>query len=174
MRQRAIFGALLLVALGVILGATGIALGSDLETQGAAKKSRISIRSLVNAHQSSDGTYKGRFVLILDGANEDSGTNFIRPGNGPLKTVGGQDQEPIFAARSYLTGKKGTLGILFRGVSITVNNIDPAKEASGIEYGTWHITAGTGIYKGWKGGGRWATSFSPSANHVEWDGYVTH
>lgn len=78
------------------------------------------------------------------------------------------------AARSALTGKRGTLVLVFRGVSITVNNVDPTKEASGIEYGTWQITAGSGFYKGWKGGGRWATSYSPSANNIEWDGYVTH
>jgi hypothetical protein len=169
---RVTISALAATAVGVLVLA-GIALGSGKAKQGATLKAPISIKSLVDAHQSSDGTYRGRFVLVLNHANEDSGTNFIRPGNGPLKTVDGQVQEPIFAARSFLTGKRGTLALLFRGVSVTVNNIDPAKEPSGIEYGTWQITAGTGMYKGWKGGGRWATSFSPTANNVQWDGYVT-
>jgi hypothetical protein len=65
-----------------------------------------------------------------------------------LKTVDGKVQEPICATRNYLTGKKGTLFLLFRGVSIGIRNPDPTKDESFIEYGTWQITAGTGTYKG--------------------------
>jgi len=72
-----------------MLGLAGVALGSDSETRGAAGKSPIVIRSQISAHQTSDGTYKGRFVLVLNGAIEDSGTTVIRPANGPLRTVGG-------------------------------------------------------------------------------------
>jgi hypothetical protein len=45
------------------------------------------------------------------------------------------------------------------------------------EYGTWKITAATGIYQGWKGGGNFAAvsygyqNLQPSS--VEWDGYIT-
>ena len=70
----------------------GIALGSDSETQMAAGKSPIVIRNLVSAHQTSDGTYTERFVLVLNGAIKNSGTSVIRPANGPLRTVGGQQQ----------------------------------------------------------------------------------
>jgi hypothetical protein len=47
-----------------------------------------------------------------------------------------------------------------------------------VEYGTWKITVGSGtkMYKGWKGGGRWA-SFDEKqgyADHyfVRWEGLV--
>ena len=63
---------------------------------------------------------------------------------------------------------------MFRGVSVAVGNIDPTKLASAIEYGTWQITESSGSYKGWKGGGRWATSWNASVGNIEWDGDVTH
>lgn len=168
------FGRVTAVAGLSVLAVASIALASNGATQKATGKSRIAIRNLVSSHQSSDGTYKGRFVLVLNGVNQDSGTNFIRPANGQLRTVDGQVQEPVLAARNNLTGKRGTLTLLFRGVGVTIANIDPTKDAFGIEYGTWQITGSSGIYKGWKGGGRWANAYTPSANNIEWDGYVTH
>jgi hypothetical protein len=53
-------------------------------------------------------------------------------------------------------------------------SVDPAKDPSFAEYGTWQISGGSGIYKGWKGGGRWASASAASSNSIEWDGYVTH
>jgi hypothetical protein len=48
---------------------------------------------------------------------------------------------------------------------------------SAAEYGTWKITAATGIYQGWKGRGTFAAVLYGYQNaqpySVEWDGYVT-
>jgi hypothetical protein len=30
------------------------------------------------------------------------------------------------------------------------------------------------MHKGWKGGGRWADSGSPTIDNIEWDGAITH
>ena len=85
----------------------------------------------------------------------------------------GQPQAPVFGYDN-LSSKKGTLSIFFRGVSIVVANIDPAKDPYESEYGTWQIQRGTGIYKGWKGGGRGLKVSSPGVQNFERDGYVTH
>jgi hypothetical protein len=58
-------------------------------------------------------------------------------------------------------------------VSIVVNNLDPTKDPFYNEYGTWRIQGGSGMYKGWTGGGRWANVGTSSVNNIEWDGYVT-
>src|SRR6476620_2876441 len=92
------FGRATAVAGLSVLAVASIALASNGATQKATGKSRIAIRNLVSSNQSSDGTYKGRFVLVLDGVNQDSGTNFIRPANAGPRTVDGQVQEPILAA----------------------------------------------------------------------------
>ena len=58
-------------------------------------------------------------------------------------------------------------------MSIAVSNLDPTKEPFYNEYGTWQIQRGSGIYKGWKGSGRWANVSTPSTQNIEWDGLVT-
>jgi hypothetical protein len=138
----------------------------------AAKKSQIAIKERGSAQMTSDKTFKGRFFVVLDGVIEDSGTTVIRGNEGTAKTVGGQPQTPV-VGNDNLTTKKGTLSLAFRGVSIAVS-VDPAKAPFYNEYGSWKISGGSGIYKGWKGGGRWALVGTPTANNIEWDGVVTH
>jgi hypothetical protein len=82
-------------------------------------------------------------------------------------------QTPVRGSNN-LKSTKGTLSLVFRGVGLEIKNIDPAKLEFTAYYGTWQIQGATGIYKGWKGGGRWAGASTPSAHNIEWDGYVTH
>ena len=127
------------------------------------------IKERASGRQSTDGRFRGRFSLLLNGVIEDSGLSVITPNLGTAKPVDGQPQAPVFGYDN-LSSKKGTLNIFFRGVSIVVANIDPTKDPYESEYGTWQIKRGTGIYKGWKGGGRWANVSTPSAQNIEWDG----
>jgi hypothetical protein len=156
----------------VFLVVVSVAFGSLRGKQQAAGKSLIAIKELGSTVPSSDTTFKGRFSLVLSGVIEDSGTTVIRPKEGTPKVVDGQQQTPVFGYDN-LTSKRGTLSLAFRGISIVVSNISPAKDPFDNEYGTWTIQGGTGSYKGWKGGGRWAVVATPSANNIEWDGYVT-
>jgi len=134
----------------------------------------ISIENLVSG-QMTGGTFKGRFKMLLDGVLKDSGTSVIRPNQqGALRTVDGQTQVPV-SGQSNLTSPKGTLSFSLTGVSIEIPNIDPTKRAFGVEYGTWKITSGSGIYKGWTGGGRWANASTPTgAQYIDWAGSVKH
>jgi hypothetical protein len=156
-----------------VLVLAGVALGSTGGKQATAGKSLISIRGTVPGTMSSDLTYKARFSLLVDGVIEDSGSMVIKPNLGTAKPVDGQPQAPVFGYFN-LTSKKGTLTTLFHGVSIVVQNLDPAKDPYESEYGTWQIQRGTGFYKGWKGGGRWLNVSPPGTTHIELDGYVTH
>jgi hypothetical protein len=163
------------------LGASGavsivfvsIALGSTGGTRAAVARSQIAIVELGSTTLTADQTFKGRFTLALDGVVKDSGSTVIRPNQGVLKIVGGQQQVAVFGTDT-LTSKNGTLSLSFRGVSITVHNIDRTKGSFDNEHGTWQINGNSGTYKGWKGGGGWAVVATPSANNIEWDGYVTH
>jgi hypothetical protein len=122
--------------------------------------------------------HSGQFRLVLNDVSVDSGkTSIILIGNaaGQAKTVGGEPQEPV-AGNDNLRGKKGTLSIAFRGISIPVNLNPSTGKAFYAEFGTWKVAHGTGMYKGWKGGGRWADSGSPNPtiDNIEWDGAITH
>ena len=120
--------------------------------------------------------HRGKFRLVLNDVSGDSGItsiNLIGPAAGQAKTVGGQLQEPV-AANDNLTGKKGTLSIAFRGISIPVNLNLSTGNAFHVEFGTWKVAHGTGMYKGWKGSGRWANSGSLTIDNIEWDGSITH
>ena len=150
-----------------------VALGSTNGRQAPEGKSLVAIRELGSSQMTADKTFKGKFILALDGVNKDTGSTIIHPNEGALKTVAGQQQTTVFGNEN-LTSKKGTLNLAFRGVSIAIKNIDPTKDPFDNESGTWQIAGGTGAYKGWKGGGRWALVATPSANNIEWDGYVTH
>jgi hypothetical protein len=134
----------------------------------------ISIQNLVSG-QMTGGTFKGRFRILLDGVLKDAGTSVVRPNQqGSLRTVAGQTQVPV-SGQNILTSPKGTLSFSLTGVSIAIPNYDPTKGALGVEYGTWKITSGTGIYKGWKGGGRWANASTPDGTqYIDWAGSVTH
>ena len=154
-----------------VLAAATIALASNGANEKAAGRSLVVIKERASGQQSSDKTFRGRFTLLLNGVIQDSGTTDIVPNEGAAKTIDGQQQTPVFGYDN-LTTKKGTLSLTFRGVSIAVNNLDPTKEPFYTDYGTWQIQRGSGIYKGWKGGGRWANVSTPSAQNIEWDGFV--
>jgi hypothetical protein len=72
------------------------------------------------------------------------------------------------------------IDLRFTGIHIDVNQkVTPSGDVVGsaAEYGTWKITAATGIYQGWKGRGTFAAVLYGYQNaqpySVEWDGYVT-
>jgi hypothetical protein len=153
----------------LVLGS--VALGAA-DTRATTKL--ISIQDRVGG-QMTNGTFKGRFRLLLDGALKDSGISIVRPNQqGALRILDGQTQVPV-SGQNNLTSPKGTLSFSLTGVSIAIRNLDPTKGAFGIEYGTWKITSGSGIYKGWTGGGRWANASTPDgAQYIDWAGSVRH
>ena len=163
------------VAAALILVPAGTGFGSAGEAHTATAKSQIAIVERGSAHPTASNggvTFSGHFRLLLDQVATDSGTTIIRPSVGAQKTVGGQGQAPV-SGYDNLTSKQGTLSISFQGVTITVRNIAGGEDFAN-EYGTWKVNGGSGIYQGWRGGGRWALVGTPSTNNIEWDGYVTH
>ena len=156
---------------GLVL--VSVASGSVHATQTKASSSLIAILERGSTTMAPDGTFKGRFVLTQAGVViKDRGTTVIRPNEGTVKIVGGQQQVPVSGVDT-LTGKQGSLTLSFRGVSIIVKQIDDLKSSFDNERGTWKIGQATGAYKGWKGGGNWALVATPAGNNIEWDGYVT-
>jgi hypothetical protein len=167
------FGYVTAVAGVSVLAAASIALASNGANEKVAGRSLIVIKERASGQQSSDKTFRGRFTLLLNGVIQDSGTTDIVPNEAATKTIDGQQQTTVFGYDN-LTTKKGTLSLAFRGVSIAVNSLDPTKAAFYNESGTWQIHGASGIYKGWKGGGRWAnvSTPTPNAQNIEWDGFV--
>ena len=129
----------------------------------------ISIQDRVSG-QMTNGTFRGRFRLLVDGVLMDSGTSIVRPNQqGVLRIVDGQTQVPV-SGQNNLTSSKGSLSFSLTGVSIAIRT---TKGAFGVEYGTWKITSGSGTYKGWTGGGRWANaSTADGAQYIDWAGSV--
>jgi hypothetical protein len=152
---------------------SSVALGSSGGKQAVAGRSTIAIRATVSANQSTDGRFRGRFVILLDSVIQDSGTIVVIPDVGIPKVIDGQPQAPVLAYGN-LRSKKGTLNIFFTGVNVLVQDLNPAKDGFNTESGTWKIKSATGKYKGWTGGGRWTNVSPPDAQHIEWDGYVKH
>ena len=72
-----------------------------------------------------------------------------------------------------LAGKKGEVTLSFVGIQV-----NPGGDFL-VEYGTWRILAGrgTGIYKSWRGGGRWTAVLQGTARghnySIGWEGLVT-
>jgi hypothetical protein len=166
----------LLTTLGTSIVATvvlaSIALGASDGRQLSTVRSHIAIKEHGSEKPTADFIYKGHFQLELNDVLMDSGTTSIRPNTGTAKIVGGEQQVPVIG-NNNLIGKKGTLTLLFHGVSIAIDT-NKSGDAYYAEYGSWKITGATGMYAGWKGGGHWANAGTPSANNIEWDGYVTH
>jgi hypothetical protein len=157
-----------LIAAGAVVAAN-IAPGASA----TAQASRIAIHE---QNKEVGNEHHGQFRLVLNDVSVDSGKTsitLIGTAAGQAKTVGGQPQEPV-AGNDNLTGKKGTLSIAFSGISIPVNLNPSTGNAFYAEFGTWKVAHGTGVYKGWKGSGRWADSGSPAIDNIEWDGYITH
>jgi hypothetical protein len=153
-------GVAMIVVASVALGSTG---GQQVPSTG----SPISI-----ANRLRSSTNKGTFRMVVD-ARTHTGTATVRPTVDSNKVVGGQVQTQIHGDNT-LKSTEGTLSLVFRGVIVGIKDIDPTKEGFGAGYGTWQIQRATGIYKGWKGGGRWADASTPSTDNLEWVGFVTH
>ena len=127
-------------------------------------KTRVAIRD-----SGAEGVPNGnKFTLALNGVSYDSGKELITPYGGSKVIRDGQAQMPV-SGSEVLTGKKGTLYVHFDGVLIDVATNRYA------EYGTWKLEQfGTaGVYKSWKGGGRWAAVGISNHYYIEWDGLVT-
>jgi hypothetical protein len=133
----------------------------------AVVKTHVAIQERLSAQPNSDQTHSGKFSLRVNGLLKDAGTSSVSPNVGAAEIVGGQVQYPV-TGYDELTTKKGTLNISFVGISILVNG----KFYN--EFGSWKIRTGSGIYKGWKGGGRWADVGTPIADNIELDGLATH
>jgi hypothetical protein len=75
----------------------------------------------------------------------------------------------VVQGTNTLYGKKGNLTFRFSGVAIDV------ADGADIEYGTWSVNTpvATGMYEGWRGGGRWASSGSGPRYVVRWKGLIT-
>jgi hypothetical protein len=163
----------------VPITAAGIALLAVIAANVAAGASATAQPSRVAIHEQNKPVgmeHHGQFRLVLNDITVDSGKTsitLIGSSVGQAKMVGGQPQE-LVAGNDNLTGKNGTLSIAFRGISIPVNLNPNTGKAYYTEFGTWKVAHGTGMYKGWKGSGRWADSGSPTIDNVEWDGYITH
>jgi hypothetical protein len=176
MRGQAVYLVAALAAAALTLTATA----SAQPRAAAASRLQIAIHEQgtqkMNVH---DWTYGAFTVDLALPGFASSGKTRISAGPGPTKYVDGQQQIP-FGGQDTLTSSKGQLVITFSGTHFPVNNratsggiaVGPAAE-----YGTWTITSATGVYQGWKGGGRFASAiYGYSLNQpysVEWDGYIT-
>lgn len=145
---------------------TSVVSGSSGNSGVAAVKVHVAIEERLGSKPNSDQTHSGKFSLKISGLVKDSGTSVVSPKVGAAQIVGGQLQYPV-SGYDNLKTKKGTLSLSFAGISILVNG----KFYN--EYGSWKLQGGSGIYKGWKGAGRWADVGTPSADNIEWDGIVT-
>jgi hypothetical protein len=105
-----------------------------------------------------DATGAGKFRLVI----EESGTSSRRP----VRYRGGQRYE-IHGGVDTMHTKKGELTLTFTGPSVN------AGSSLYIEYGTWHISGASGIYKGWKGGGYWGGTDDEQTYHIQWEGLIT-
>src|SRR5882672_2199785 len=152
MRRRFVVAATL-----VVLAVLGLA-GTSGFAHIRVAKTRVAIRD-----SGTEGVPNGRFRLALNGVSYDSGKDMITPIGGNAVIRDGQAQVPV-SGSDVLTGKKGTLYIHFDGVLIDVATSRYA------EYGTWKIEqfAAAGVYKSWKGGGRWAAVGVNNHYSIEW------
>jgi hypothetical protein len=169
--MRRVLSTAALVAVPAVV-AVSAAFTASAADSSSATKVHIALKETGNGHPSAGLVFLGRFRLEVNGTVVDSGTTSIHPNAGNTKLIAGQKQLPVTGS-DELIGKKGTVDLFFRGVSIPVNS-NASGDAYYAEYGTWTITRGTGMYKGWRGGGRWANAGTPSRNNIEWDGYASY
>lgn len=181
MRGQAVYSVAALAAAVLFLAATA----SAQPRTSVASRMQIAIHeqgtSLTDPKLPFDKRYPhGTFVLDLAGLTPSpSGTTIIIPQPGATRYVDGETQIP-FAGTNKLTSKTGQLELAFKGIHIDVNSklgTNGQATGPGVEYGTWTVRSGTGTYKGWKGGGIWASAsygygrIQPYS--VEWNGYIT-
>jgi hypothetical protein len=114
------------------------------------------------------GSVNGRFTLT--GAGEDSGTSHLFGSERSVRYVDGQRQQRGAGGGAY-EGKRGSFDVTWEGTSVGLNAL------VSVLSGTWRITDGTGVYKAWKGGGRFVVvEREPSAGlntyEARWEGLV--
>ena len=123
----------------------------------AASKLRVVIDEQA-VYENTTGRLRDTFVL-KGAAVSDSGTIEGPPtSNSPVRARDGQYFYTLRGTNT-LHGKKGKVMWSFDGIHVA------AGDDFLVEYGTWRILAGTGtgMYKGWTGGGRWAGTVQMTA-----------
>ena len=153
--------------------AVGAALALALPTMSIGSQGSLSAGNRVVMTEKGEGypgSVSGKFTLR--GAANDSGTSRLFGGeSSPERFVDGQRQEGGAGGGAY-EGKKGDLEFTWKGTWVDLN------ASTGVLSGTWRITRGTGIYKTWKGGGRFVVvEREPPAGlntyQARWEGLVT-
>ena len=168
-RRRAL-GVLALTAAILALAVQGAT--ASISSRGtAASKLRVVIDEQA-VYENTTGRLRDTFVL-KGAAVSDSGTITGPPtSNSPVRARDGQYFYTV-RGTNILHGKQGEVTWSFDGIHVG---------AGGdffVEYGTWRILAGTGtgLYKGWRGGGRWAGVLRSTATGDRftnsWEGLVT-
>ena len=136
-----------------------------------AAEGRSALKLRVEISETAQVGAFGKFVLTGRGVS-DSGSTALAPNEGKSGFRDGQHYISV-RGTDVLTGKRGSLSFSWTGVHVN------AAADRVVEYGTWKITAGSGtrMYKGWRGGGRWASfdekQGSVSHYSVRWEGLVT-
>src|SRR5579864_4068693 len=174
--MRALQRGAIVVALPLAMAAAGVA------SRIGASRSQIAIHEqgmYINNPTPATPTL-GKYTIELAGATfgPAGATNITYDPSNPTYDKGEQQSSLIGA--DTLRNTNGTLELAFKGIHIQVNGkLTPSGQvvAPFVEYGTWTIRTATGIYAGWKGGGKW-TSVAYGYRYaepysVEWDGYIT-
>ena len=150
-------------ASAVLVVATAVA-GATADS-GAASTARL--RVMISEKGRERPVPAGTFVLT-GAAGLDSGRTSVTPA---IEKVGVRDGQSfkVVHGTDHLTGKKGELIVRFTGVTVDV------ADATDVEYGKWSIYTpfATGMYEGWRGGGRWASTSKDGRYVVRWEGLVT-
>ena len=153
-----------LAAAVIATAAFAVPAAGAISTQTASGKLRLTI-----TEQGHIVPYPPAGTFVLEGpAGRDSGASSVSPGEGRAGVQDGQSFQRV-QGTDYLTGKKGDLVVKLTGISIDVGtNLS-------VEYGTWRIFPGlgTGTYKSWRGGGRWAASGTDRRYSIRFEGLVT-
>ena len=148
----------------VLLVFVAVLVTGALTVGGADGRSAGKFRIVIEEH-GSVSSFQGRFVLYGP-ASTDSGTSALQVYIGDVRYRGGQRYD-MHSGVDSLQGKKGGLKLTFSGPSVD------AGPSLYIEYGTWRISCGSGIYKNWKGGGHWGGTDNEQTYHLQWEGLVT-
>ena len=163
----------------VSAGAVGAVLALALPTMSIGSGGSMSAGPRVVVTEKGEGyggAVRGKFTLR--GAANDSGVSSLGGGEaGPARFVDGQRVQGA-AGYGGFGGKKGALEFTWTGTEVDLD------ASTTVLHGTWRIRRGgvlasTGIYKTWKGGGRFVLveREPPPGGRVtyeaRWEGLVT-
>jgi hypothetical protein len=165
--------------LGVLVPVGALVLALAGGAAGGGSPSKITIRENGTSGASSHGT-RGRFTIeVLGTPFGPAGKSVIYELPGDTRYVRGQPQVEL-SGTGHFTTPKGSLELTFSGLHWDLNTrVTASGDVLGpaAEIGNWKIAAATGIYKGWRGGGKFAAIAygyrDPQPYAVEWDGYIT-